>query len=550
MIPWSSGGASEAIVPLDEGGADQRRRGLDFWEPSGWSGGQLVVVDDDTRGRGQMAVYGTIGPAAGGRGRAAHKRRRLHLGPKEEIPYRPRPLVDLPVGFTISEVDQLMREIRLEDLRSKVANKELELADEDVRAPSPPPVYNSLGQKINTRELRVKHQMHDELNRLCHYMIKTVPNYVPPPEYRPPKYVQKVLVPVKRYPTENFMGILIGPRGCNHRLLKEILDCDITLRGRGTGKHSDFVSQQQSASSGGDRSSTMASWQAEEDASLPLHVHISGDDEDRVQEAVEFIKKCLTPGSREYEALQSRGRDTLAVINGTVGIGSNYHQRQLRVLEADGLDEIERWRAVARHVRCEICGDRGHPTVDCPQRRMPSHDELMEDWRLDKEYHDLMASVSPEASPSSDGQPPSKRQHTSQQEEEILSPPELPPMPLPPPMEATPKVPAPLQPMQQQPSSSSSPSESPANSSSNEETSTGQPTTPHVPRPLAAQPRRQRRPLAPHPLRTIPMDPTPPPAGPYHAEGPYPFDNMGYATHPPPHGYSGRGVFPRRRYPQ
>ncbi|KAF4696447.1 Splicing factor 1, partial [Perkinsus olseni] len=273
-------------------------------------------------------------------------------------------------------------------------------------------------------------------------------------------------------------------------------------------------------------------------------VHFSGDDEDRVQEAVEFIKKCLTPGSREYEALQSRGRDTLAVINGTVGIGSNYHQRQLRVLEADGLDEIERWRAVARHVRCEICGDRGHPTVDCPQRRMPSHDELMEDWRLDKEYHDLMASVSPEASPSSDGQPPSKRQHTSQQEEEILSPPELPPMPLPPPMEATPKVPAPLQPMQQQPSSSSSPSESPANSSSNEETSTGQPTTPHVPRPLAAQPRRQRRPLAPHPLRTIPMDPTPPPAGPYHAEGPYPFDNMGYATHPPPHGYSGRGVFP------
>ncbi|KAF4699514.1 Splicing factor 1, partial [Perkinsus olseni] len=174
-----------------------------------------------------------------------------------------------------------------------------------------------------------------------------------------------------------------------------------------------------------------------------LFVHFSGDDEDRVQEAVEFIKKCLTPGSREYEALQSRGRDTLAVINGTVGIGSNYHQRQLRVLEADGLDEIERWRAVARHVRCEICGDRGHPTVDCPQRRMPSHDELMEDWRLDKEYHDLMASVSPEASPSSDGQPPLKRQHTeslSQQEEEILSPPELPPMPLPPPMEATPKL--------------------------------------------------------------------------------------------------------------
>lgn len=40
--------------------------------------------------------------------------------------------MDVPVGLTISEVDQLMRELRLEDLRVKVANKELELADEDV----------------------------------------------------------------------------------------------------------------------------------------------------------------------------------------------------------------------------------------------------------------------------------------------------------------------------------------------------------------------------------------------------------------------------------
>ncbi|EER07475.1 transcription factor, putative [Perkinsus marinus ATCC 50983] len=363
MLPRPTAGGSSAIVPVGD-----EVRGLDLWEPSGWSGGQLVVVGDDTRGRGQMAVYGSIGPAAAGRGRAGQKRRRFHLGPREEIPYRPLPLVDVPVGLTISEVDQLMRELRLEDLRVKVANKELELADEDLRAPSPPPVYNSLGQKINTRELRVKHRMHDELNRLCHSMMKTVPNYVPPPEYRQPKYIQKVLVPVKRYPNENFMGVLIGPRGCNHRLLKEILDCDITLRGRASG----------------DRSSS-TSWLAEEDANLPLHVHISGSDEERVQEAVEFIKQCLTPGSREYEVLQSRGRDALAVINGTVGIGSNFHQRQLRVLEADGLDEIERWRSLARHVRCEICGDRGHPTVDCPQNRMPSHDELMQDWRLDKE---------------------------------------------------------------------------------------------------------------------------------------------------------------------
>ncbi|KAF4678033.1 Splicing factor 1 [Perkinsus chesapeaki] len=534
------------VVPISET-RDERRRGLDLWEPSGWSGGQLVVVDGDRSG--QMALYGTVGPSSSGRGRGGHKRRRLHLGPKEEISYRPRPLVDLPVGLTITEIDQLMREIRLEDLRRKIANKELELADDDVliirvRAPSPPPVYNSLGQKINSREMRVKHQMHDELNRLCHYMIKTVPNYTPPPEYRPPKYIKKVIVPVRRYPTENFMGVLIGPRGCNHRLLKEILDCDITLRGRGTGKHMpDFGGVSQLNSGDRSSSSAVASWLAEEDANLPLHVHISGDDEDRVNEAVEFIKKCLTPGSREYEALQSRGRDTLAVINGTVGIGSNYHQRQLRVLEADGIDEIERWRALARHVRCEICGDKGHPTIDCPRNRMPSHDELMEDWRLNKEYNDLMSSVihgdeTTRRMPSNDNQhtPPPSPLSSSEPSKEVEEKKEKS-------TQSNTTVPAPLPPIQTAADSSPSDGNDALNEPEPVATATATapptPTHTHVPRPLAAGPgqRKQRRPLAPHPLRTMPIDHTLPYQGvgganPYYPS-PSPPGPYGYSNIPP-----------------
>lgn len=51
MLPRPTAGGSSAIVPVGD-----EVRGLDLWEPSGWSGGQLVVVGDDTRGRGQVIL--------------------------------------------------------------------------------------------------------------------------------------------------------------------------------------------------------------------------------------------------------------------------------------------------------------------------------------------------------------------------------------------------------------------------------------------------------------------------------------------------------------
>jgi hypothetical protein len=77
------------------------------------------------------------------------------------------------------------------------------------RSPSPPPQYDNLGRRTNTREQRYKRKLEDERHKLVEKALKSIPDYHPPSDYRrPAKTQEKVYVPVNDYPEINFSKIL------------------------------------------------------------------------------------------------------------------------------------------------------------------------------------------------------------------------------------------------------------------------------------------------------------------------------------------------------
>ncbi|CAJ1457508.1 unnamed protein product [Effrenium voratum] len=96
-----------------------------------------------------------------------------------------------------------------------------------------------------------------EYNRLIRYMIKHVDGYLPPVDWKPSKLMKKIIIPIEKFPQAPFMGVIIGPRGVNHKRLQDTTGCKIFIRGRDIGDK----------------------WQTDEEAAMPQHVHIEGETE-------------------------------------------------------------------------------------------------------------------------------------------------------------------------------------------------------------------------------------------------------------------------------
>ncbi|CAD7929216.1 unnamed protein product [Amoebophrya sp. A25] len=269
-------------------------------------------------------------------------------GSAEDKPYKPLPYIDMPIGLSDKEVDQFLREQRLEELTDKIRRNILEDVEPDIRPPSPPPVYDRMGNRINTRDVRIRKNMLNEQNRLVRYMQKNVPGYVPPPDFRPQKLAKKLIIPVEKYPNAPFVPVILGARGANHKKLQEITGCKIMIRGRGMEEK----------------------YQSEEDSGLPLHVHIEADHEEQIECADKLIVPLLNPDTEDFARAQQIGLESLAKVNGfTVAL----HERKCGICGATGHTGFEcpeneggtGWKMA--NVVCAICGDRGHVTSDCPQ---------------------------------------------------------------------------------------------------------------------------------------------------------------------------------------
>ena len=323
---------------------------------------------DSGKSRSSLVVYDEHFNRIGGPDhRIAAKRKRKRFSPIPEKPYLPPPFVDLPIGLSMVDIDQFFREQRLDDLTSKLSRNDWEYGDPDIRPPSPPPTYDRHGARTNSLEIRVKTSMQKEYHRLVAGLLKKLGSagYLAPLDFKAPKITKRVPFPQDKYPDINFSGMILGPRGLNHKRLEDESGCQISIRGRGT------RGQLES--------------QTEEELNMPMHVCIIGDDEDKIVIAIKLIEPLVDPLHPDFEAERLRGLEQLALITGTTTAAKD---RQLRLLEASGVEEFS---YTMIEIKCEVCSGRGHLSSDCPNRKKEAS---VEDWRINTEYSKLISELS------------------------------------------------------------------------------------------------------------------------------------------------------------
>ena len=281
------------------------------------------------------------------------------FAPKKSLKqFIPPTFIDLPADLTPVEIDQFLREQRVDELTRKFRANVLELGDPDIRDPSPPPTYDPNGVRVNSREIRTKRAMEDEFGRLNRFLEKRVPGYVVPSDLqRPSRVYKKIQIPTDIFPDINFIALIVGPRGINHKRLQDESRCRIEFRGK-------------------DSSSTSQSY---EESTLPLHVHIEGDCDEDVEVGVSIVTPLLDPSSPEFRATQQGTADQMALISGGVAAISRCTICQGTGHTASNCPDMV-GSSIARDyttltIKCAICGGKGHLTSDCPVPKRGAEEE-------------------------------------------------------------------------------------------------------------------------------------------------------------------------------
>jgi splicing factor 1 len=239
------------------------------------------------------------------------------------------------------------------------------------RSPSPEPIYDNMGIRINTREYRAREKLTRERQEVIAMLIKKNPAFKPPADYKPPKLYKKLYIPVKEYPGYNFIGLIIGPRGNTQKRMEKETGAKIVIRGKGSVKEG--------------RSAQKRDLKPDPAENEDLHVLVEADTADGLEKAAGMVEKLLVPvdeGRNEHKRAQLR---ELAALNGTI--------RDDEYCRLCGEPGHRQYACPARHstfksdVSCRICGDGGHPTIDCPLKGSSQGN------KMDDEYKNFLAEL-------------------------------------------------------------------------------------------------------------------------------------------------------------
>jgi len=164
--------------------------------------------------------------------------------------------------------------------------------------------------------------------------------------------------------------------GNTQKRMEKESGCKIVIRGRGSQKEG---RQQKGRPMPGDDE--------------PLHVLISGDDEDRVIATAKEVEKLLVPIDETKNEHKARQLRELAVINGTLRdeiicrlCGRPGH-RQIHCPERN-----QSWTPA--NIRCGICNSDLHPTQDCPHRHTRTVEQAQRE--MDSAYSSFMEELTGE----------------------------------------------------------------------------------------------------------------------------------------------------------
>ncbi|PVU91351.1 hypothetical protein BB559_004178 [Furculomyces boomerangus] len=292
----------------------------------------------------------------------------------------PSVLTALTSKMSKTQLDNYIAIVRIEEISRKLRMGDIFPAGGE-RSPSPEPVYNTEGKRVNTREYRYRKKLEDERSQLIESQVETNPEYTPPADYRKnTRFSDKYFLPVKENPEINFIGLLIGPRGNTLKKIESDSGCKISIRGKGSVKEG--KSREEFSMPGSDEE---------------LHAYVVSDSVEKVSKGIKVIKDIvnqtiLSPESHnELKRLQLR---ELAALNGTL---REEDEAGLQTCPNCGLPGHRRWECTERKnitatLVCSICNGFGHIARDCMFANNPEALKATKerDMQLNSEYHRLM----------------------------------------------------------------------------------------------------------------------------------------------------------------
>ncbi|ELW65081.1 Splicing factor 1 [Tupaia chinensis] len=215
----------------------------------------------------------------------------------------------IPPGLTREQERAYIVQLQIEDLTRKLRTGDLGIPpNPEDRSPSPEPIYNSEGKRLNTREFRTRKKLEEERHNLITEMVALNPDFKPPADYKPPatRVSDKVMIPQDEYPEINFVGLLIGPRGNTLKNIEKECNAKIMIRGKGSVKEGKV----------GRKDGQMLPGEDE-----PLHALVTANTMENVKKAVEQIRNILKQGietPEDQNDLRKMQLRELARLNGTL----------------------------------------------------------------------------------------------------------------------------------------------------------------------------------------------------------------------------------------
>jgi splicing factor 1 len=249
---------------------------------------------------------------------------------------------------------------------------------EGARSPSPEPVYDNLGIRINTREYRARERLNRERQEIISQLIRRNPAFKPPADYRPPKLHKKLYIPMKEYPGYNFIGLIIGPRGNTQKRMEKETGAKIVIRGKGSVKEGKFLQKRD--------------LKPDPSENEDLHVLVEAETQEALDAAAGMVEKLLTPVDEVLNEHKRQQLRELAALNGTIR-----DDEFCRTCGEPGHRQYacpNKGSTFKSEVQCKICGDGGHPTIDCPVKGAPGK-------KMDDEYQNFLAELGGGSAPES-----------------------------------------------------------------------------------------------------------------------------------------------------
>lgn len=312
---------------------------------------------------------GTVSDGSGTTGRRKRKSRWADDEPKPLIQL-PDFMKDFAAGIELDPEIQSLNNRLFEISRKFQSGPPLDDRPEGARSPSPEPIYDKMGIRINTREYRARERLNKERQEIISQIIKKNPSFKPPADYRPPKIQKKLYIPMKEYPGYNFIGLIIGPRGNTQKRMERETGAKIVIRGKGSVKEG--------------RMQQKRDLKPDPSENEDLHVLVEAETQEAVDAAAGMVEKLLQPVDEVLNEHKRQQLRELAALNGTIR-----DEEYCRLCGEPGHRQFacpSRNSTFKSDVLCKICGDGGHPTIDCPVKGSTGK-------KMDDEYQNFLAEL-------------------------------------------------------------------------------------------------------------------------------------------------------------